>query len=244
MKTSTTPAPTGATGGRVRRKSISDRTRFEVFKRDGFRCRYCGATADTAALHVDHGVPLVAGGADEFANYVTACHLCNSGKGPISLHTPGRIPTPRRPSAPDARRADSRCPVHGQKMEERCDQRFVPGRRSWFPMECPHSRKGCTERAVIFEFATRRVEWLNVDEMLANSESEPCVTVPAKWWAAITAAIPRPWPREIITLDLTRMRDDRVLSTSPEVFAARWGRSLEDVAAILRYWDWREESPG
>lgn len=28
----------------AKRKPVSKRTRFEVFKRDGFTCRYCGAT--------------------------------------------------------------------------------------------------------------------------------------------------------------------------------------------------------
>lgn len=36
----------------TKRKSISKKVRFEVFKRDGFSCQYCGATPPGALLHV------------------------------------------------------------------------------------------------------------------------------------------------------------------------------------------------
>jgi hypothetical protein len=54
--------------------------RFEVLRRDGFRCRYCGATAVEAELTVDHVTPSALGGPDEPSNLVTACEPCNSGK--------------------------------------------------------------------------------------------------------------------------------------------------------------------
>jgi len=58
------------------RKSI----RFEVFKRDGFRCRYCGASPIREPLTIDHVLPRSKGGTDEAENLVTACWSCNSGK--------------------------------------------------------------------------------------------------------------------------------------------------------------------
>lgn len=60
--------------------SISKRLRFEIFKRDGNKCRYCGATAEDAPLTIDHVVPVALGGSDEPSNLVTACRPCNSGK--------------------------------------------------------------------------------------------------------------------------------------------------------------------
>lgn len=54
--------------------------RFEILTRDGFRCRYCGATAEVATLHIDHVLPRSMGGRDDRANLVTACADCNSGK--------------------------------------------------------------------------------------------------------------------------------------------------------------------
>lgn len=69
----------------AKRKAISTRTRFEVFKRDGFKCQYCGATAEQSALHVDHITPVALGGGNEMHNLVTACSSCNFGKGAVSL---------------------------------------------------------------------------------------------------------------------------------------------------------------
>lgn len=62
------------------RKSIPKRIRYAVLERDGYRCRYCGASANDATLHVDHRMPLAKGGSDAFANLVTACSDCNLGK--------------------------------------------------------------------------------------------------------------------------------------------------------------------
>lgn len=67
------------------RKSISKKTRFEVFKRDGFMCQYCGAHPPSVILHVDHIVPLALDGANHIDNYVTACQPCNLGKSATSL---------------------------------------------------------------------------------------------------------------------------------------------------------------
>lgn len=66
-------------------RSVSRRTRFEIFKRDGFRCLYCGATPVAKPLHVDHVVPLAEGGSNSPANLVTACGDCNRGKAAVPL---------------------------------------------------------------------------------------------------------------------------------------------------------------
>lgn len=74
------------------RQALSKKTRFEVFKRDGFSCQYCGATPPQVVLHVDHVHPVAEGGANDQDNLVTACEACNQGKAanllssvPISL---------------------------------------------------------------------------------------------------------------------------------------------------------------
>lgn len=55
--------------------------RFEILKRDGFRCVYCGAAAkDGARLQIDHIKPKAAGGTDDPKNLTTACATCNTGK--------------------------------------------------------------------------------------------------------------------------------------------------------------------
>lgn len=68
-----------------KRKALSKKTRFEVFKRDGFCCQYCGAHPPAVILHVDHINPIALGGGNEMDNLVTACEPCNLGKSARSL---------------------------------------------------------------------------------------------------------------------------------------------------------------
>lgn len=60
--------------------AISQRLRFEIFRRDNHACRYCGATAPNAKLTVDHVIPRTLGGTDDPSNLVAACSGCNAGK--------------------------------------------------------------------------------------------------------------------------------------------------------------------
>ena len=62
-------------------RSLSPKIRFAVFERDGFTCRYCGARPPEAKLEIDHVTPVSSGGILDMANLVTACSLCNMGKG-------------------------------------------------------------------------------------------------------------------------------------------------------------------
>lgn len=54
--------------------------RFQVFRRDGHVCQYCGGRPPDVALVVDHVVPAALGGSDDPENLVTSCRDCNSGK--------------------------------------------------------------------------------------------------------------------------------------------------------------------
>lgn len=72
-------------GDAQKRKGIGKRLRFEILKRDGFRCLYCGATPATSLLHVDHVVPVAEGGTNDPANLVTSCSGCNLGKSDVLL---------------------------------------------------------------------------------------------------------------------------------------------------------------
>lgn len=71
--------------GKNKRKSISKKLRFEVFKRDMFTCQYCGRKAPEVVLQVDHLDPVSKGGKNVLMNLVTACVDCNSGKGARTL---------------------------------------------------------------------------------------------------------------------------------------------------------------
>lgn len=60
------------------RNRISATLRWEVYKRDDFRCRSCG-TQDR--LSCDHIFPASKGGKTNLANLQTLCRPCNSRKG-------------------------------------------------------------------------------------------------------------------------------------------------------------------
>lgn len=63
------------------RKAIGKRLRFQIFSRDEFSCRYCGAQSDKAILVVDHVTPVCQGGTNDPENLITSCEPCNQGKG-------------------------------------------------------------------------------------------------------------------------------------------------------------------
>ena len=68
------------------RKSMGKRLRFEIFKRDGFTCQYCGAKPPDVTLVIDHINPVAKGGDDDPLNLITACEPCNQGKSDKTLN--------------------------------------------------------------------------------------------------------------------------------------------------------------
>lgn len=65
--------------------AVSKKKRFEVFKRDGFACQYCGRKPPDALLECDHIQPKCEGGSDEYTNLITSCFDCNRGKSGFPL---------------------------------------------------------------------------------------------------------------------------------------------------------------
>ncbi|MCR4905479.1 MAG: HNH endonuclease [Clostridiales bacterium] len=63
------------------RSLMTQSLRYDVMKRDHFRCVLCGRTADDdIKLHVDHIVPVAKGGKTVMENLRTLCEDCNRGK--------------------------------------------------------------------------------------------------------------------------------------------------------------------
>lgn len=63
------------------RSLMTNSLRYDVLKRDHFRCTICGASAkEGAILEVDHIKPVSKGGKTEFNNLRTLCKSCNRGK--------------------------------------------------------------------------------------------------------------------------------------------------------------------
>lgn len=73
--------------GMAKRRALSKRLRFEVFKRDKFTCQYCGRRPPEITLHIDHVVPVAAGGTNDLLNLLSACAACNLGKSDRHLST-------------------------------------------------------------------------------------------------------------------------------------------------------------
>ena len=69
---------------RLRRYAKQDRrvkfSRSNVYRRDGFRCQYCGTEPGAAQLTLDHVVPRAQGGKTEWTNIVSCCVPCNATK--------------------------------------------------------------------------------------------------------------------------------------------------------------------
>ena len=84
------------------RKPLKNSTRKRIFKRDNFKCFYCGRDVrlDERTPHIDHQQPLARGGAEVDENRVAACAHCNTSKSGLTVEefreavvarsTPGR----------------------------------------------------------------------------------------------------------------------------------------------------------
>jgi len=111
-----------------KRKGISKKTRFEVFKRDGFTCQYCGAHPPAVILHVDHINPVALGGKNHMDNYVTACEPCNLGKSATSL---SQVPQSLQDKAAE---------VKERELQIKGYQRVMDGKRSRIDAEAERVR--------------------------------------------------------------------------------------------------------
>ena len=62
---------------------ISDKLRYQVLKRDNFKCCACGASPakdPSVELHIDHIIPWSKGGETTIDNLQALCSRCNLGK--------------------------------------------------------------------------------------------------------------------------------------------------------------------
>jgi hypothetical protein len=74
------------TGFVFTRFPISPGMRFEVMRRDNYRCCLCGKAAqDGIKLEIDHKVPVAKGGETTTENLWVLCFDCNRGKGTSDL---------------------------------------------------------------------------------------------------------------------------------------------------------------
>ncbi len=65
------------------KRNISITLRYQIMKRDNFKCVLCGASPakdPTIELHIDHIIPWSKGGESTIDNLQTLCSVCNLGK--------------------------------------------------------------------------------------------------------------------------------------------------------------------
>ena len=72
--------PVIAIRGRVVKNFTPSLTNAALFKRDGYRCLYCGGRFDRYTLTRDHIRPSSRGGEDSWMNSASACRSCNQRK--------------------------------------------------------------------------------------------------------------------------------------------------------------------
>lgn len=66
---------------KIERQRLTDSLRYDIMRRDGFKCVLCGASVQEGAkLHVDHIIPIAKGGETKASNLRTLCDRCNLGK--------------------------------------------------------------------------------------------------------------------------------------------------------------------
>jgi len=103
----------------LQRKSISKGLRFEVFKRDGFTCQYCGTHPPKDILHVDHINPVKLGGGNDIDNLITSCSDCNLGKSATPLT---RVPQSWSDKAKDTHEREAQIAGYASVMQTRRDR--------------------------------------------------------------------------------------------------------------------------
>lgn len=59
---------------------INAKKRFEILKRDNFKCQYCWKTWKDVSLEIDHIIPKSKWWTDDVENLVTCCRECNMWK--------------------------------------------------------------------------------------------------------------------------------------------------------------------
>jgi len=74
---------------------------LNVFRRDGYRCQYCGDRFPPDKLECEHVVPKSKGGKRNWENIVAACRTCNARKRDRSCEEIGMFPLakPVRPKS-------------------------------------------------------------------------------------------------------------------------------------------------
>lgn len=105
-----------------KRKPISKKLRFEIFKRDEFVCQYCGSHPPAVILHVDHIVPVKDGGDNDMDNLITSCSSCNLGKSANSLTN---IPISLKEKSELVKESEAQIKEYAKVMQNKKDRLYL-----------------------------------------------------------------------------------------------------------------------
>lgn len=103
----------------TKRKAISKKLRFEIFKRDEFTCQYCGSHPPSVILHVDHIIPVKEGGDNNIDNLITSCSSCNLGKSANSLTN---IPVSLKEKSDLIKESEAQIKAYSKIMQDKKDR--------------------------------------------------------------------------------------------------------------------------
>jgi hypothetical protein len=145
------------------RKPLGKKVRFEVFKRDGFTCVYCGSHPPNVILHCDHVVAVANGGGNDIDNLVTSCDACNFGKGARALTS---IPKTLEQKAQVLREREEQIIAFNQLL---ADKRDRIEQSAWIIAESLLAAWGEEPghfRSDWFSSIERFVDALDIDEMI------------------------------------------------------------------------------
>lgn len=155
----------GAMNETFERVAISKRLRFEVFKRDGFECAYCGAIPPGVLLECDHIEPVSSGGRTEMDNLVTACFSCNRGKSNIPLNN---VPQSMSERAAEVLEREAQISGYQAVMKDR-RMRVEADAQEILELFCEYfKREGISKN----EFTSIKtfIQKLGLDECIASAE--------------------------------------------------------------------------
>lgn len=160
--------------------SLSKRTRFKVFDRDDYKCRYCGKTPDDGiTLEVDHVHPTSKGGTNELHNLVTSCFDCNRGKSDLPIagnnEEPANVRMKRLQEISESKRIAAEL-KKADRQKKKAVQEWVNVICRGFGAEtCPRRlAEDCLRLAR--EFGTSTVfEWVNILVRKFDKPSTDCL---------------------------------------------------------------------
>jgi len=110
----------------INRRNSEEAKRRRIFRRDDYRCVYCGRILPVEDLTLDHVEPRVKGGDRSDGNLVTACRTCNTVKaGEAAWSFLARDPERR---ANFLRFADAVWPRLRRAVEQAAQSRLATGR--------------------------------------------------------------------------------------------------------------------